>query len=285
MEKYNSGVVNTSDLIFAYIERSVKLLMRFKISFLFSIIALIVSVAIFFFINRVFSLSTTGVLWKYGGDYFSYVLIGLAVNYYASIAITEFLKTIRGCYLRNWLEIILTARSSLRSFFLSVLSWSYLYATFNVFLYFLFGIGIFGAALNFHNQWYIIILILFLAIISLSGIGLMSASMFMLSDAKGEVEPISWIILTLSGLVTGVYYPIGILPYPLQIVSQMLPQTHALEGIRLVILGGETIANTDVLYSILYLLIFACIYLPIGILMFKIGIKKAEKEGSLARWG
>ncbi|MBU4256344.1 MAG: ABC transporter permease, partial [Candidatus Thermoplasmatota archaeon] len=109
-------------------------------------------------------------------------------------------------------------------------------------------------------------------------------SMFMLVNAKGDIEPIGWGVATISGLVAGVYFPPKYLPAPVQMLSKILPQTYAIDAIRRVLLNGEGISSPSIQLTIVYLIVFSIILLPLGMFMFNIGIRKAEKEGTLARW-
>ena len=265
-------------VIWVYLCRRAKLWFRFKISFIFSFVAMFVTIAIFYFIN-VF----VGEIPEYG-NYFAFVLIGLAINQYMQTTLSIYLGTMHSMYWSNWLEIILTSPMRLKTFFSSLMTWTYLYATMNVAFYFIIGIFVFGAKFTFPATAWIVIPILILLIISLSGIGLISASMFMLANAKGDIEPIGWGVATISGLVAGVYFPPKYLPAPVQLISKILPQTYAIDAIRRILLNGEGISSPSIQLTIVYLIAFSIILLPIGMFMFNAGIRKAEKEGTLARW-
>jgi ABC-2 type transport system permease protein len=268
-------------VIWVYLCRRAKLWFRFKISFVFSFVAMFVTIAIFYFMN----LFVGPVQFDYyDGPFFTFVLIGLAVNQYMQTTLNIYLGTMHSMYWSNWLEIILTSPMRLKTFFSSVMTWTYLYATMNVAFYFIIGIFVFGAEFTFPATAWIVIPILILLIISLSGIGLISASMFMLANAKGDIEPIGWGVATLSGLVAGVYFPPKYLPVPVQLLSKILPQTYAIDAIRRVLLNGEGISSPSIQLTIIYLIIFSVILLPLGMFMFNAGIRKAEKEGTLARW-
>jgi hypothetical protein len=54
-----------------------------------------------------------------------------------------------------------------------------------------------------------------------------------------------------------------------------------LEAIRSIFAGKGL---GDVQVAILYLILFSCILFPLGLWVFKKGIQKAEREGTLARW-
>ena len=268
-------------VIWVYLCRRAKLWLRFKISFVFSFVAMFVTIAIFYFMN----LFVGPVQFDYyDGPFFTFVLIGLAINQYMQTTLNIYLGTMHSMYWSNWLEIILTSPMRLKTFFSSVMTWTYLYATMNVAFYFIIGIFVFGAKFTFPATAWIVIPILILLIISLSGIGLISASMFMLANAKGDIEPIGWGVATISGLVAGVYFPPKYLPAPVQLISKILPQTYAIDAIRRILLNGEGISSPSIQLTIVYLIAFSIILLPIGMFMFNAGIRKAEKEGTLARW-
>ncbi|MBU3902247.1 MAG: ABC transporter permease [Candidatus Thermoplasmatota archaeon] len=268
-------------VIWVYLGRRAKLWLRFKISFVFSFIAMFVTIAIFYFMSLFVGSVQSD---YYNGPFFTFVLIGLAVNQYMQTTLNVYLNTMHSIYWSNRLEIVLTSPMRLKTFFSSVMTWTYLYATMNVVFYFIIGIFVFGAEFTFPATAWIVIPILILLIISLSGIGLISASMFMLVNAKGDIEPIGWGVATISGLVAGVYFPPKYLPVPVQLLSKILPQTYAIDAIRRVLLNGEGISSPSIQLTIVYLIVFSIILLPLGMFMFNIGIRKAEKEGTLARW-
>ena len=188
----------------------------------------------------------------------------------------------------NRVEIYLTSPGRLETYFTSGIVWTYLYATINVIFYFGIGIFLFGAELTITLAGFLtIVVILFLLIVALSGVGLLSASMFFLTESKGDVEPISWFMTTITGLLAGVFFPVEIFkdqaPF-LFTLSRVFPQTHAIQGIRQVMLNGMWLADYEIVQVVMALAIFAAVLFPVGLAMFKHGIKKGEKEGKLARW-
>ena len=95
-------------------------------------------------------------------------------------------------------------------------------------------------------------------------------------------DPFSWIFANLSWLLSGVYYPVSILPDWLQKVSYLIPVTHSLEGMRLALLKGYPLR--DLLPSILPLLVFTVIMLPFSIWVFKYAVRIAKINGSLTQY-
>ncbi|MFH0816549.1 MAG: ABC transporter permease [Methanobacteriota archaeon] len=284
MIKHSLSLSEKLEVVYISMWRYGKLMTRFKTSFFFSIVAMFVSITTFYYFGQVFGDATAVAVEDYGGNYFSYVLIGLAFNQFAVTSLSTYLATVQNIYWSNWLELILTAPMRLKTYFVAAMSWAYTYSTILIAFYFIIGVGIFGAAIAFPPGWYVIILILFLTVLSISGIGLMAASTFMLLNAKGQVEPISWFVGTVSALVCGVYYPPELLPPSIHAISYIFPHTYALEGLREILLNGKGLMDPSIQMIILILAIFSMILLPLGMAMFKSGIKKAEKDGTLARW-
>ncbi len=114
---------------------------------------------------------------------------------------------------------------------------------------------------------------------SFSSLGIMSASFIMVLK-KGD--PLSWIFTNLSWLLGGVYFPIAVLPGWVQKFSYLLPITYSLEGMRLALLKGYTLR--ELLPSIIPLLIFTVIMLPVSMWVFKYAVKRAKVDGSLIKY-
>jgi len=280
--KHSLTFRETLRVIASYLARSGRLWYRFKISFIFTLISMIVAIAIWYFMNQFLTINIGG---GYGDDYFTFVLVGIIINQYVLVTLSTYLDSLKGLYWSNQLEFYLTSPARLRTFYMASLTWTYLYASINALLYFAIGIFVFGATLSFTINAVFIIPILFLLIIGLSGIGLISASMFLLADAKGEIEPIHYIISTLTLLVSGVVFPFEEFRgayQPLYYVAIALPQTWAIAGIRSILTEG---AGLDTALPIIgILIVFAFILFPLGVLMFRMGIRKGERVGSLAKW-
>ncbi len=275
--KHNLSFKETLHVIGSYMAKNARLWYRFKISFVFTFISMIVAIAIWYFMTKLTNVEFTD-------DWFSFVLIGIVINQFVLTTLSLYLDSLHELYWSNQLEFYLTSPSRLKTFFLASLVWTYVYASINAILYFAIGVFVFNANIVLHPEAILIIPMMFLLIISLSGLGLISASMFLLIDAKGEIEPIGYVISTLTLLVSGVVFPFeAFLVHfpPLYYVAIALPQTWAISGIR-DLLGGGSVANALPIMGIL--VIFALILFPLGVAMFRLGIRKGERIGGLAKW-
>ena len=50
-----------------------------------------------------------------------------------------------------------------------------------------------------------------------------------------------WLFVGLSGLVSGIMYPVSVLPKILQSIARLVPVTYSLEGMRAAVLGHATL--------------------------------------------
>jgi ABC-2 type transport system permease protein len=93
----------------------------------------------------------------------------------------------------------------------------------------------------------------------------------------------TFIISSLLLLVSGVYYPVSVLPDWMQAVANISPATYVLEGMRAALLEGTpTLALGPYLAPIL---ILGGLAVPIGIAIFKWGERYAKRTGRLKRSG
>ncbi|OGO31815.1 MAG: ABC transporter [Chloroflexi bacterium RBG_16_56_11] len=262
----------------AFLKRDFSLSLSYRLSFFTQIFGIVFSVASFYFLSRLFGSAMVPQLNQYGGDYFSFVLIGLAFTGYLSLSITSFAQSIREGQMMGTLEIMLLSPTRLSSILLSSSLWAYLLTTFNVVTYFIVGILIFGFSIGQAN-FLTAIVVLLLSIVSFSGVGIISAAVILLVK-KGD--PITAIYGSLSGLLAGVFYPVAVLPDWLEPLSRVLPMTYALDSMRLAMLKGYTLYQ--VRFDLLVLVCFALVLTPFSFFVFRKALKRAKMEGSLIHY-
>ncbi|MFN8593915.1 MAG: ABC transporter permease [Thermomicrobiales bacterium] len=117
--------------------------------------------------------------------------------------------------------------------------------------------------------------------ISFIGFGIMAAVLPLLFPERGE--EMTFVISSLMLLVSGVYYPISVLPDWMEPLATVSPATYVLEGMRLALLeDAPTVALWPSLWPIL---ILGAAALPIGIAVFGWGERYAKRTGRLKRSG
>lgn len=125
------------------------------------------------------------------------------------------------------------------------------------------------------------VVVLIACSISLVGFGMCAAVMPLLSPEKGQ--QVTFIFGSVLLLVSGVYYPISVLPDWMEALAKLSPVTYALRGIRAALLDG---AGMGTLWgSIWPLLIIGAILVPLGLFVFSVGETFAKRTGRLKRSG
>jgi len=121
--------------------------------------------------------------------------------------------------------------------------------------------------------------LLSIASVSFIGIGMMCAVLPLISPEKGM--QLGFIAQGMLLVVSGVYYPVSVLPDWMQWIAKISPATYALRGNRNQILHGGGVAWSDVWP----LLIIGSLSVPLGLLVFRTGERYAKRHGKLKRSG
>ena len=257
----------------------------FSVPFLLDIIGMLAEIAVFFYIANFVGQAASPYLIEFGVSYATFMIVGIALNSYLTIALTSMYNSLCDGYFGGGLEFYLSSPIGIWVYLSSSLLFSYFRATLRVVFYFLFGVFLFGITLNVNI--FSSLLVMFLAITAVTGLGFIGASTFSLIEAKGYTNPVQWIVGMLVGIVSGVYIPLGLLekqaPWLLNL-SYLLPQTYALRALRYTFLKGAPVTNPLVLNDIITLTFFIMILIPSGILLFKKGLEKDEREGTISVW-
>jgi ABC-2 type transport system permease protein len=119
------------------------------------------------------------------------------------------------------------------------------------------------------------------ASISFVGIGMMTAVLPLISPEKGT--QFGYVGQGLMLVVSGVYYPVSVLPEAMQWIATISPATYALRGMRAAILDGASVGA--VWGDIWPLIVIGIVSVPLGIWVFRRGELHAKKHGKLKRSG
>jgi ABC-2 type transport system permease protein len=119
------------------------------------------------------------------------------------------------------------------------------------------------------------------ASISFVGIGMITAVLPLISPEKGA--QLGFIAQGFLLVVSGVYYPVSVLPQWMQWLSTISPATYALRGLRHAILDG---AGVSAVWGDLWpLLVLGAVTIPLGLAVFRVGERYAKRHGKLKRSG
>ena len=262
----------------AFLKRDFLIAISYRMKFLLQIAGIFISTLMFFFLSKLIGKGVANQLEPYGGDYFAFVLIGVAFTDYLSVSVSSLSGQIRNAQMMGTLEALLVTPTSVPTILFSSSLYNFSFTSLRIILYLVFGVIIFGLKLHITSLLAFIV-IMVLTILAFSGIGLLSAAFIIVFK---EGSPINWLIGTASGLLGGVIYPVSVLPSWLEPYAYLLPITHALEAMRQILLNGATLGT--VYNKALILAVFTALLLPLGLWAFGYGLKIARKEGSLIHY-
>jgi len=113
------------------------------------------------------------------------------------------------------------------------------------------------------------------------GIGIVGSILPLLFPERGA--QMTHVIIAVLLLISGVYYPVEVLPAILQKVSVLSPATYVLEGVRAALL--EDAGLPTLMGSIIPALIIGVISIPLGLKAFALAESYAKRAGKLHRNG
>src|SRR6188472_1437635 len=117
--------------------------------------------------------------------------------------------------------------------------------------------------------------------ISFVGVGMITAVLPLISPEKGA--QLGFMAQGFLLVVSGVYYPVDVLPGWMQALSVISPATYALEGIRAAVLDGAGLG--EVWGDLWPLLVLGALAVPVGLAVFRAGERYAKRHGKLKRSG
>ncbi len=262
----------------AFIARDFFTETSYRFSFLLSLAGIIFNVLVFYFLSVFIDQAAAPILAGTDGDYFSFVLIGVAFGGYFNAGLTSYSRSLREAQTTGTLEAMLMTPASLPAIVTGSAAWSYIFTSFRVLVYLVVGMLI--SDLRFSGANYLAALAgLLLAVISFASIGIIAAGVIMVVK-RGN--PVTIIFASVANLVSGVYYPIEVLPEWLQVVARLMPLTYALRLMRQSLLAGAS--WSDLANDFLALIIFAAVLFPLSLLVFRTAVQRARLEGSLAHY-
>ena len=212
---------------------------------------------------------------RYGGNWFSYVVLGYAPLEFLRVGVFGFSSSVREAQSHGTLEALLVTRAGIPTIVFGSVAYGYLRATVRALLFVAVGLAAagtttrmdFGAAAAF----------LALSITCFGAIGVLSAS-FVMVFKRGD--PVSILVVGTSTLFAGLFFPPALLGR-LEIVSRFLPLTYAMEGVRLAAQGSSLV---DLWPDLSMLALFCAVLVPVAAWSFRAAIDRARRDGTLGQY-
>jgi ABC-2 type transport system permease protein len=117
--------------------------------------------------------------------------------------------------------------------------------------------------------------------VSFIGLGIVASVLPLLFPERGA--QMTHVVQALVLLISGVYYPVSVLPGWMQPITRLSPATYVLEGMRDGVLSG--VPTVALLSYVWPLMLMGIAFIPIGLIIFRMAERYAKRTGKLKRSG
>lgn len=250
----------------------------YRAVFVLELIETLFGVAAFFYMSRFIDSPALSHVLPQGGSYFAFALVGFAFFDYLSVALNAFDQSLDEARRNGTLEYLLVTQTSLPVILAGSAFYPFVALSLRTAVYSGWGILLFGFPASQAN-WFGAVCVLAASVLAFAGLGLLSAS-YSLLFKRGN--PVKWLFVGLSGLVSGIMYPVSVLPKILQSIARLVPVTYSLEGMRAAVLGHATLGA--LWPSLRALFLFAAVLLPSSFAVFSWALRRTKITGTLTHF-
>jgi ABC-2 type transport system permease protein len=208
------------------------------------------------------------------------LLIGAVIWAYLGIVFEILTETVAWERWEGTIEYTFMAPLSRPVHLLGMGAFAVLYGVVRASLLFAVVAAMFGLAMP-HAAFGTALVLLAIASVSFIGVGMMTAVLPLISPEKGA--QLGFVAQGVMLVVSGVYYPVSVLPTWMEWVAKVSPATYALRGIRHAILDGYGLGS--VWGDIWPLIVIGIASIPLGLAVFGAGERYAKRHGKLKRSG
>jgi ABC-2 type transport system permease protein len=261
-----------------FLRRDFLINLSYKFSFFYQIGGLLSSTITLYFISMMVRGKNIESLSRFGGDYFTFSLIGVAFLDYMWISMEAFAQEIRIGQLMGTLEAMFVTPTSPAAIIFCSTFYTYARTILRTMIYLLTGFLFFGAQIekmNFISTF----LNLIATIACFSGLGILAAALTLYLKNSW---PVTSLIGGISFLFGGIVYPVESMPSVLQRIAWTLPMTHSAEGFRKALIHGASLS--DIMPNISILLLWSVMIFPFSFFVLKKVINFLKKEGSFGAY-
>lgn len=258
----------------AFIKRDARIAMSYQINFFLTSFNSLFILSMLWFIGRMVDPKALG-LGASGGSYFAFALVGYGFYQYFQLALSSFSQAVQQEQYSGCLEAMVATKTKPEQ---SILL-SSLFANIQSFIQLIIILA--AGALFFHVDLgraniASSLLAFLLSLAVFTSFGILSAA-FIIVLKKGD--PLGWALMTLNFVFGGAFFPVEQMPPWMRVFADFVPARYALEALRSAIIGGLGIGE---LKRPLFILgVLALSLFPFSIFVFRLGIRKARRDGSL----
>jgi len=262
----------------AFVRREMSALGGYRGAFAIRLFGFALAIGSILFLSRFVGATANPHLTAYRGNYLGFVVIGLLAAEFQQVGVSVLSQRIRMAQMMGTLEAEVATPAPPWMVLGSPPIYEFAVASLRSAGYLVGAKLLLGMDLS-HIDWASLLLGVPLIVAAFSGLGLLAAATTMLVR---RLNPVALVIGSLSFFLSGVMYPVSVLPSWLRQVGGLLPLTHALAVLRGALLVGSSPGALRP--SLVALLLFAGLLAPLGVGLFAYALRRARIDGSLSHY-
>jgi ABC-2 type transport system permease protein len=262
----------------AFFRRELAHLSRYRLHVLTRLAGWTFAVVSLYFFARFVGAAPNQHLERYGGNYLAFSLVGLLVSELQYVGVTSLGNRVRMAQLMGFLEAELATPAPAWMVLGAAPLYEFGSAILRSTAYLMGASLLLGVGFERADPLSVLLAVPFV-LAAFVGLGLLTAAGTMLTRRS---NPVAMVLGAASLFLSGVVYPVSVLPGWLQAAGRLLPLTHALEALRLALLVGAP--PRALAPSLGALAVFGCLLTPAGLLLFVYALRRARVDGSLTHY-
>lgn len=251
--------------------------LSYRVQTLISFGGMFVAIVPLYFISRALGSTMAGVIQGEAPEYFGFLIVGLVTFSFVRTAVSSVHGSLSTEISTGSFEALLATPTSVPVLLMGMVGQGF---TMNVFRAAL----VFTAAwaLGAHVVWsHLLAAMLIMALIVASYVpfGILGAALVLAFRTTG---PFPAVVLSLSVLLGGVYYPSHVVPPWLERISAFVPLTYGLRSLRRTLLDGAQLTASAA--DLMVLAGLTVLMAGIGLFAFSWSLRYARRAGTLAQY-
>jgi ABC-2 type transport system permease protein len=250
---------------------------RYQFRQLLQLLDFVYAAILAFYVGQLFE-TVPEELAQFGGSYFDFAMVGLAVMSVAGLGIGAFNETITREQTLGTLEVLLVTPTPVPVLLAGSLVLPLGFTFLDVALYIGIGIGVFGNGLTVSGVVLAFPLFVF-TLASFCAFGIVGASIAVLAK-RGD--PVSGVLVQVTSVLSGALFPVSVFPPVLELLARCFPAYYGINGLREALLGGA--GWTEVAPDLAVLIGFVVILLPLSVWIFGRALAASRRAGILGNY-
>lgn len=246
----------------------------YRLNFSLSVVNVLIGLVSYYFLSHVVSGNKLG---PYADNPAGYIVVGTTFTTFVNVALASYSGSIRSEMFLGTIEHWLLSAASLTRLVVLSTVWEFLWPLITTLITFTFLVLL--LRVHFDPNWLTVAVFFLLTVVTMSGFGLISAGIIMVSKIG---DPLSTAWAAVNTLLIGALFPVSVLPQWMQTISAFLPNTHALEGLRQGMLLDASLGSQ--LRQLVITSAFLVVVMPLGVISFRLGFERARAQGTLGQF-